>query len=113
MGLNFYKVTIPTFLLTCLPVYSYLFSCELTVSKVQTKSEEREVAFKFQFELYLESIAALHLSLAILGVIPGTYGAIVQDLLTFVADFWPETRTLYYFCTSEARPMGFVTSPPS
>ena len=37
------------------------------------------------------------------GLTPGTYGGIVRDLLTFVANFWPRTGTLDHFCTPEAR----------
>ena len=37
---------------------------------------------------------------------PGTYEGIARDLLTFVANFWPGTRALDRFCTSEAKYTG-------
>ena len=37
---------------------------------------------------------------------PGTYGGIPRDLLTFVANFWPATRALNPFCTSEQDTRG-------
>ena len=40
------------------------------------------------------------------GLTPGTYGGIARDLLTFVANFWPDTGSLDRFCTSEARYTG-------
>ena len=33
----------------------------------------------------------MHLSVAIRGLTPGTYGVIAWDLPTFVANFWPGT----------------------
>ena len=41
------------------------------------------------------------------GLTLGTYMGIVQDLLTFIANFWPRTGALDCFCCSfEARYMG-------
>ena len=40
------------------------------------------------------------------GLTPGTYGGIVRDLLSFVANFWPGMGALECFCTSEARYTG-------
>ena len=40
------------------------------------------------------------------GLTPGTYGGIARDLLTFVANFWPRTRSLDHFFTLEARYTG-------
>lgn len=40
------------------------------------------------------------------GLTPGTYGGIARDLPIFVSNFWPGTRALDRFCTSEARYMG-------
>ena len=51
-------------------------------------------------------ISLMHLSAAIPGVTPGTYGGIVQDLLAFVANVWPGTGALDRFCTSKARYTG-------
>ena len=52
------------------------------------------------------TLAVMHLSAAIPGVDPGTYGEIARDLLTFVIDFWLGTEALDRFCTSEARYKG-------
>ena len=48
----------------------------------------------------------MHFSVAIPGVDPGDIWGIAQDLLTFVANFWPGTGALDHFCTLEARYTG-------
>ena len=40
------------------------------------------------------------------GLTPGTYGGVMRDLLTFVANFWPRTGALDCFCTSEEKYKG-------
>ena len=63
----------------------------------------------------LSGFRVMHLSAAIPGVNPGTYGGIARGLLTFVANL---TGALDCFCTRRGkihgeRPAGFVTSRPS
>ena len=48
----------------------------------------------------------MHLSAAIPGVWPQGHRRIAQDLLTFVANFWPGTGALDRSCTSEAKYTG-------
>ena len=38
--------------------------------------------------------------------IPGIYGGLARDLLTFVANFWPRTGALDCFRTSEEKYKG-------